>query len=75
MNDGIMYIWNVIGDYSDCVFHSCAKRETAEYLRDWCSAIAEDDYREMLYLIGKEYQPEYKSNIFMFSIEEGEVIL
>lgn len=75
MNDGIMYVWNVIGDYSGVTLHSCVKKETAEYLRDWCDAISEDNYRQMLSRIGKEYKPETKSNIFMFSIEEGEVIL
>lgn len=29
MNDGIMYVWNVIGDYSGATLHSCVSKDTA----------------------------------------------
>lgn len=73
MNDGIMYVWNVIGDYHDYAFHSCARKETAEYLRDWCEAVEEDDWRYATKKAGVKYDSHPKHQ--EFSIEEGEVIL
>lgn len=41
MNDGIMYVWNVMEHepyQGGVVIFTCARQETAEYLRDWCEA-------------------------------------
>lgn len=74
MNDGIMYVWNVIGDYHDYAFHSCARKETAEYLRDWCEAYEENGWRDISKSSGAKYD-RYHPKHQEFSIEEGEVIL
>lgn len=73
MNDGTIYVWNVIGDYSGVTLHSCVSKDTAEYLRDWCEAIVEDIWRSAAKKSGNKYEhhPAHKE----FSIEEGEVIL
>lgn len=75
MNDGIMYVWNVIGDYSGVTLHSCVKKETAEYLRDWCDAISEQNNRQLFSNLGRSYDLSDLVSVPSFSIEEGEVIL
>lgn len=90
MTDGIMYTWNVVvgGSHGYGVVHSCAKLETAEYLKDWCEAIAESTSRKMLELYEKGYLT-YSSIMYQgkptlekviafqqkYSIVESEVIL
>lgn len=74
MKDGIMYTWEVSGDYDGRAEFICARKETAEYLRDWCQAIGYD------YWIGiarRDGLPDhtYMGHCVHYSIEEGEVIL
>lgn len=74
MDDRIMYAWQVVGDYLDNVFFTCARQETAEYLRDMLEAHEENMWREIAKSCNMRYdkrQPVEQK----FSIQECEVIL
>jgi hypothetical protein len=82
MNDGIMYTWNVVinGSHGNGVMHSCARLETAEYLRDWCQAIEHDHYRNAsvkLHEMGLEGSliERMQNGLDKYSVVESEVIL
>lgn len=77
MNDGIMYVWNVTSNQGDHLF-SCAKKETAEYLRDWCEAEERNRFlevKEKLLGVYPHVFPMMESRIDKFYVSEGEVIL
>lgn len=75
MNYGTMYVWNVMEhepyEGGVCIF-SCAKQETANYLRDWCEAIEENRCRKIMKEKGWNV---FRFNQVIYDIEEGEVIL
>ncbi len=73
MNDGIMCVWQVVGDYNEYVHFTCARQETAEYLRDWLQAIEEDCWRHAAKACNMAYAPRGGEQVF--SIQESEVIL
>jgi hypothetical protein len=56
-----------------CIF-SCAKQETAIYLRDWCEAIEENRCRTIAKDKGWVW-PNFSFNKTVYEIEESEVIL
>lgn len=73
MDDNVMYAWQVVGDYNDCVHFTCARKETAEYLRDWLQAEEIDNWRSSAKACNVQYQPSGHEQ--HFSIQECEVIL
>lgn len=77
MNDNTMYVWNVMMheayEGAVCIF-SCAKQETANYLRDWCEAIEENRcFNLSVKLYGLPNRHVGKK--VRYEIEESEVIL
>lgn len=89
MNDGIMYVWNVVPDLIGAIPEfTCARKETAEYLCDWCNAVSENMARKHLSGIESgalsyshtqfQGKPTLEKVIALFHkyvIEESEVIL
>lgn len=82
MDDNIMYTWNVVvgGSHGYGVVHSCAKLETAEYLRDWCQAEEDNRYRDAstkLHEMGVDTVliEKMQNGLDKYSIVESEVIL
>lgn len=82
MNDGIMYTHDVVLNCShgNSVIHSCARLETAQYLRDWCEAEEEDRYmdsREYFKELGWDTNliERLRNGLSKYSVSEGEVIL
>ena len=74
MNDGIMYVWQVVGDYDNTVLFTCARMETAKYLRDWCQAVEMDNWRDSAIKCNIPYKP-MSGHEQLFEIQESEVIL
>ena len=79
MNDNIMYTWSVVSSDVGTVMFQCAKKETAEYLRDWCEA---EEYNRFVNarktlntLIGNRDFERMSSYLDKYSICESEVIL
>ena len=75
MNDGILYTYEVISNQSDRAEHICARKETAEYLADWCNALVEQTIRSL-----EEAHPSIdwtttRRKAEVYGVEEGEVIL
>lgn len=82
MNDSVMYTWDVrmSGSHGYGVIYRCVKKETADYLRDWCEAERENSFRNAATWLSKEdlgfvIQRERNITDKMFSVEESEVIL
>lgn len=73
MNDGIMYVWQVVGDWSDHIHFTCLRKETAEYLRDWLQAEEVENWRNSAKACNVVYA--FSGHHQLFSIQEGEVIL
>lgn len=73
MEDGVMYAWQVVGDYNDYVHFTCARQETAEYLRDMMQAHEENNWRDSAKACNMVYKPRGDQQVF--SIQECEVIL
>lgn len=74
MEDGVMYAWQVVGDYSDYVHFTCARQETAEYLCDMMQAHEENMWRDVAVKCDVPYNLLH-SDQQLFSIQECEVIL
>lgn len=74
MEDGVMYAWQVVGDWNEYVHFTCARRETAEYLRDLLQAHEENSWRDTSKSCSMEYEPN-SGREQEFSIQECEVIL
>lgn len=76
MNDGIMYVWQVMRNEPyerlEYAVHTCARKSTAEYLRDWCEAI---EYDRVLNSANRHGWNPLMMNRDVFSIEESEVVL
>lgn len=75
MQDNIMYIWNVVSEQHGVTLWSSARKEIAEYMRDWENASVENSIRDL----EKSY-PSIdwtRSRLYAesFVIQEGEVIL
>lgn len=82
MKDNIMYTFDVIlnSAHGISVIHRCARKETAEYLRDWCNAIEFNRYvksREVLLAAGIRNQlvERMQNGLDKYSVCESEVIL
>lgn len=82
MNDGIMYTFDVIAHHSHgiAVLFRCARKETAEYLRDWCEAQELNCYhdaRDELLSKGVKVAmvDRMKNGLDKYSVAESEVIL
>lgn len=77
MYDKLMYVWQVT-DQSGIVHFTCARQETAEYLRSWCEA---DEYNNFLdsssFLRGvyPHVIPMMANRLDKFYVSESEVIL
>lgn len=77
MDDNVMYAWQV-SDGSGVVNFICARKEVADYLRDWCEA---DEYNRFVNtsqsLIGvyPHVIPMMASRLDKFYVSETEVIL
>lgn len=85
MNDSIMYTWDVkvAGSHGYGTLFTCARKETAEYLRDWCEA-EHEEYQRNSFPIMQNLMDEkdfamiirnQKNGISIFSVCESEVIL
>lgn len=78
MDDKVMYAWQVVGDYSDYAHFTCARQETAEYLRDMMEAREENMWRDTAVTCDVSYdrlKDRLKGGHQEFSIVECEVIL
>lgn len=80
MQDGIMYTWDVMASFShgNAIIFRCARKESAEYLRDWCEAEDENNYRayvERCEMSGFRLKHSIKDHYGKYSIAESEVIL
>lgn len=74
MYDNVMYAWQVVGDWTDYIHFTCARLETAEYLRDLLQAHEENSWRD----IAKRCNMPYEQNSGReqeFSIQECEILL
>ena len=74
MEDGVMYAWQVVGDCSDYAHFICARKETAEHLRDMMEAREENMWRDTAMKCDVSYD-RLKGGHQEFSIVECEVIL
>lgn len=74
MDDKVMYAWQVVGDYSDYAHFTCARQETAEYLRDMMQAREENMWRDTAIACKIPYDKLHAGQQ-EFSIIECEVIL
>lgn len=78
MFDNIMCIWQVMcyepydGGHST---FNCAKKETADYLRDWCEAIEHDRILNVAKKHGWSDRWVQSVNRNEYTTEESEVIL
>lgn len=82
MNDGVMYTFDVIAHHSHgiSILYRCARRETADYLRDWCDAEEIDTYhnhRQKLLNLGVNtiIVDRMRNGLEKYSVAESEVIL
>lgn len=82
MNDDIFYTFDVVinGSHGNTVIHSCARKSTAEYLRDWCEAIEENRYLDSRYYLSSigwdvDMIDRLRSGLSKYSVAESEVIL
>ena len=73
MDDKVMYAWQVVGDYNEFVHFTCARQETADYLRDMMQAHEENNWRDSAKACNMAYSPRGDQQVF--SIQECEVIL
>lgn len=74
MDNNVMYAWQVVGDYNDYVHFTCARQETAEYLRDMMQAREENMWRDTAVKCNVPYDKLHVGQQ-LFSIQECEVIL
>jgi hypothetical protein len=65
MDDKVMYAWQVVG-YNEYVHFTCARKETAEYLRDWLQAIEENNWRDSAKSCNLTYEPNGHHQLFQF---------
>ncbi|MNB99684.1 hypothetical protein D3C81_1639520 [compost metagenome] len=79
MNDRIMNTWDVVNSDLGGVMFRCARKETAEYLRDWCEA---EEYNRYLNacltlnsLVDQSMVKRMASYLDVYHVVEGEVIL
>lgn len=82
MDDKIMYTFDVMSHHSHgiAILFRCARRETAEYLRDWCDAEEMNRYvdsRKRLLAEGfrTELVDRMQNGLEKYSVGESEVIL
>lgn len=75
MDDKVMYAWQVVGDYDDFVHFTCARQETAEYLRDMMEAHEENKWRDITKACNVPYDIKVHRVQQLFSVQECEVIL
>ena len=81
MQDGILYTWDVVAYFSHglSIAFRCARKETAEYLRDWCEAEDENNYRNYASYCesnGFRVKPSMTScHVDKYFVAESEVIL
>lgn len=80
MNDGIMYTFDVVSSEVGTVMFRCARKETAEYLRDWCEAEEYNRFtRTESFLnergVGKYVIDKMRDGLDKFTVMESEVIL
>lgn len=74
MDDNVMYAWQVVGDYNyDYAHFTCARQETAEYLRDMMQAYEENNWRCLAEACNIVYVQRGDQEVY--SIQECEVIL
>lgn len=75
MDDNVMYVWTVFGyepyEWPETKF-VCARKEVAEYLRDWLEAIEENRCFDLAI---KYNVRVWTGNREIFEVEESEVIL
>lgn len=82
MDDKIMYTFDVIAHHSHgiAILFRCARRETAEYLRDWCDAEEINRYVDSRkYFLSEGFRTELvdrmRNSLEKYSVAESEVIL
>lgn len=82
MNDGILYTFDVIAHHSHgiAILYRCARKETAEYLRDWCDAEEMNRYvNNRKYFLAEGFRTEIvdrlQNGLEKYSVAESEVIL
>lgn len=82
MNDSILYTWDVkvAGSHGYGILFRCARKETAEYLRDWCEAEEYNCYVDSAAELKARGVRDYfidrlAGKVDCYLIDESEVIL